>query len=183
MKNINKSIENSDVVSILKTRTLFVLMLEPTLMKFEKEHSDLMCGYDEYGTVLELRDRKSKTLIGKWSNDELLCKALPFHDEIEMAEKGCDKTFQFLEEVVYHSANKSHEFDNYENVKKRLKIIGMDSESAKAETSVLKNCPHIRFGNLTFLVAVELNSGQISNSVSAISYPALEMWDLSEEDL
>jgi hypothetical protein len=24
-----------------------------------------------------------------------------------------------------------------------LKIIGMDSESAKAETSVLKNCPHI----------------------------------------
>ena len=59
----------------------------------------------------------------------------------------------------------------------------MDSESAKAETSVFKNCPHIRFGNLTFLVAVELNSGQISNSVSAISYPALEMWDLSEEDL
>ena len=43
--------------------------------------------------------------------------------------------------------------------------------------------PHIRFGNLTFLVAVELNSGQISNSFSAISYPVLEMWDLSEKDL
>ena len=84
MKNINKSIENSEVVSILKTRTLFVLMIEQTLVKFEKEHSDLMCGYDEYGTVLELRDRKSKTLIGKWSIGELLCKALPFHDEIEL---------------------------------------------------------------------------------------------------
>lgn len=51
MKNMNKSIENSEVVSILKTRTLFVLMLEQTLMKYEKEHSDLMCGYDEYGYV------------------------------------------------------------------------------------------------------------------------------------
>jgi hypothetical protein len=60
MKNINKSIENSEVVSILKTRTLFVLMIEQTLVKFEKEHSDLMCGYDEYGTVLELRDRKKQ---------------------------------------------------------------------------------------------------------------------------
>jgi hypothetical protein len=33
MKNMNKSIENSEVISILKTRTLFVLMIEQTLMK------------------------------------------------------------------------------------------------------------------------------------------------------
>ena len=59
-------------------------MIEQTLMKFEKEHSDLMCGYDEYEPYWSLETEKSKTHIGKWSIGELLCKALPFHDEIEL---------------------------------------------------------------------------------------------------
>lgn len=42
MKNMNKSIENSEVVSILKTRTLFVLMLEQTLMKVESDTINVM---------------------------------------------------------------------------------------------------------------------------------------------
>ena len=54
MKNINKSIENSEVVSILKTRTL---------MKFEKEHSDLMCGYDEYEPYWSLETEKARHLL------------------------------------------------------------------------------------------------------------------------
>jgi len=65
MKNINKSIENSEVVSILKTRTLFVLMIEQTLVKFEKEHSDLMCRYDEYKPYWSLETEKSKTLVNR----------------------------------------------------------------------------------------------------------------------
>lgn len=65
MKNMNKSIENSEVVSILKTRTLFVLMIEQTLMKFEKEHSDLMCGYDEYEPYWSLETEKSKILVNR----------------------------------------------------------------------------------------------------------------------
>jgi len=56
MKNMNKSIEISEVVSFLKTRTL---------MKFEKEHSDLMCGYDEYEPYWSLETEKSKIHIGK----------------------------------------------------------------------------------------------------------------------
>ena len=59
-------------------------MIEQTLMKFEEEHSDLMCGYDEYKSYWSLETEKSKTHIGKWSIGELLCKALPFHDEIEL---------------------------------------------------------------------------------------------------
>ncbi|KRN50133.1 hypothetical protein IV49_GL000370 [Kandleria vitulina DSM 20405] len=56
MKNMNKSIENSEVVSILKTQTL---------MKFEKEHFDLMCGHDEYEPYWSLETEKSKIHIGK----------------------------------------------------------------------------------------------------------------------
>ena len=56
MKNMNKSIEISEVVSFLKTRTL---------MKFEKEHSDLMCGYDEYEPYWSLETEKSKILVNR----------------------------------------------------------------------------------------------------------------------
>ena len=40
-------------------------MIEQTLMKFEKEHSDLMCGHDEYEPYWSLETEKSKILIGK----------------------------------------------------------------------------------------------------------------------
>jgi hypothetical protein len=40
-------------------------MIEQTLMKFEKEHSDLMCGYDEYEPYGSLETEKSKIHIGK----------------------------------------------------------------------------------------------------------------------
>ena len=40
-------------------------MIEQTLMKFEKEHSDLMCRYDEYEPYWSLETEKSKILIGK----------------------------------------------------------------------------------------------------------------------
>jgi hypothetical protein len=54
MKNMIKSIENSEVISILKTRTL---------MKFEKEHSDLMCRYDEYEPYWSLETEKARHLL------------------------------------------------------------------------------------------------------------------------
>ncbi|HAH74860.1 MAG TPA: hypothetical protein DCL62_01580 [Kandleria vitulina] len=61
----NEKHEQINLVSILKTRTLFVLMLEQTLMKFEKEHSDLMCGYDEYEPYWSLETEKSKILVNR----------------------------------------------------------------------------------------------------------------------
>jgi hypothetical protein len=38
-------------------------MIEQTLMKFEKEHSDLMRGYDEYEPYWSLETEKARYLL------------------------------------------------------------------------------------------------------------------------
>jgi hypothetical protein len=182
-KERNIFMEKENIKKILDGRSFFISMLENALMRFEKTHPKLQCMIIENGAYMELRDRANQTLIGKWTIDELLCDAAPFSDEVEMAKKGCLKVLDVLDDTINRTTNAYHEFDSYKQIKKNLWIVGLKNSSARENKEAIMNGPHVRFGDMTFVVAACLHERHLPDSISALAYPALENWDISEEDL